>query len=139
MKLAQLSGFEVPLHGMIYSKDKSLTYFIRRFDRTPRGYKYAVEDFAQIAGLVRDNKYNYSMEKIVELVNRYCTFPQIEKVKLFNLVLFNFLTGNEDAHLKNFSLITKDNIISLAPSYDLLNTTIIGTGKDEIALPLRGK
>jgi serine/threonine-protein kinase HipA len=139
MRLARLAGMELPLHGMIYSKDNSLTYFIRRFDRTPRGHKFAVEDFAQLAGLARDNKYNYSMEKIPELINRYCTFPEIEKIKLFKLVIFNFITGNEDAHLKNFSLITRDNIISLTPCYDLLNTTIAGPGTEEIALPLAGK
>ncbi len=139
MRLALIAGLEVPLHGMIYSKDMSLTYFIRRFDRTPRGIKFAVEDFAQLAGLGRDSKYSYSMEKLCELINRYCTFPEIEKIKLFKNVIFNFLTGNEDAHLKNFSLITRDNIISLTPGYDLLNTTIAGTGKDEIALSLAGK
>jgi serine/threonine-protein kinase HipA len=139
MRLAGFAGLDVPLHGMIYSKDASLTYFIRRFDRTPRGHKFAVEDFAQLAGLSRETKYNYSMEKIVNLINNFCTFPEIEKIKLFKIVLFNFITGNEDAHLKNFSLITRDNVISLSPCYDLLNTTIAGTNTDEIALPLAGK
>ena len=139
MKIALLTGLEVPLHGMIYSKDNSLTYFIRRFDRTPRGQKFAVEDFAQLAGLSRETKYDYSMEKIVNIINKFCTFPEIEKIKFFKLVLFNFITCNEDAHLKNFSLIIRDNVVLLSPCYDLLNTTIAGSNTDEIALPLAGK
>ena len=68
------------------------------------------------------------------------TFPKIELVKLFKLTLFNFLVGNEDMHLKNFSLITKDNKISLAPAYDLLNSTIAQkNASEEIALPIRGR
>jgi serine/threonine-protein kinase HipA len=139
MRLANIAGLEVPLHGMIYAKDKSLTYFIKRFDRTPQGKKFAMEDFAQLAGLGRENKYNYSMEKIIDIIEKYCTFPIIEKIKLFKLVIFNFLTGNEDAHLKNFSLITKNNKTELSPCYDLLNTTISGKTTEEIALPLKGK
>ncbi len=139
MKLAKEAGLEVPLHGMIYSKDGSLTYFIKRFDRTPWGNKYAVEDFAQLEGLTRETKYNSSMEKVVKVIDTYCTFPQIEKIRLFEIVVFNFLTGNEDSHLKNFSLITKDNLIRLTPCYDLLNTSIIMPVKEEIALPVKGK
>ena len=139
MKLAGLAGLEVPLHGMIYSKDGSLTYFIKRFDRTPRGKKIAVEDFAQLAGSRRDNKYDYSMEKAADLIERFCTFPVLEKIKFFKLVFFNFLTGNEDSHLKNFSLITRNNKVELAPCYDLLNTSLAGVSKEEIALPIGGK
>ena len=59
------------------------------------------------------------MEKIVTLINTYCTFPAIEKIKLFKLVIFNYLIGNEDMHLKNFSIITEDNKVMLSPCYDL--------------------
>jgi len=64
------------------------------------------------------------MEKVISIITKHCTFPKIEFVKLFKLTLFNFLIGNEDMHLKNFSLITRKHIITLSPSYDLLNTTI---------------
>jgi serine/threonine-protein kinase HipA len=80
------------------------------------------------------------MEKIVKLIDDYCTFPAIEKIKLFKLVIFNYLTGNEDSHLKNFSIITDDNQIRLSPCYDLVNSTIVLKEQDEeIALPLKGK
>jgi serine/threonine-protein kinase HipA len=80
------------------------------------------------------------MEKIVKLIDDYCTFPSIEKIKLFKLIIFNYLIGNEDSHLKNFSIITDDNQIRLSPCYDLVNSTIILNEQDEeIALPLKGK
>jgi serine/threonine-protein kinase HipA len=140
MRLAGEIGLEVPLHGLIWSKDNSLTYFIKRFDRKGQNDKVPVEDFAQLAGLSRDTKYAYSMERIVNLIDAYCTFPAIEKTKLFKLVIFNYLIGNEDMHLKNFSIITEDNKVMLSPCYDLVNSTIeYKKPEEEIALPLKGK
>jgi serine/threonine-protein kinase HipA len=140
MKLANEIGLDVPVHGLLWSKDNTLTYFIKRFDRKGQNDKVPVEDFAQLAGLIRDTKYDYSMEKIIKLIDDYCTFPAIEKVKLFKLIIFNYLIGNEDSHLKNFSIITVDNQVRLSPCYDLVNSTIILKKQDEeIALPLKGK
>lgn len=140
MKLAELIGIEVPISGMIYSSDGKFTYFIKRFDRYGRNKKLSLEDFAQLAGKSRETKYDYSMEKLVTLIDTFCTFPAIEKVKLFRLTIFNFLIGNEDMHLKNFSLITRDNKVELSPAYDLLNTTIVvPKSQEEIALPIAGK
>ena len=80
------------------------------------------------------------MEKVPAVVDRFCTFPAIERVKLFERTLFSFLTGNEDMHLKNFSLITRDDRVDLAPAYDLLSSAIaIGNAQEELALPIRGK
>ena len=140
MKLANEIGLEIPLHGLLWSKDNTLTYFIKRFDRKGQNDKVPVEDFAQLAGLSRDTKYDYSMEKIVKLIDDYCTFPAIEKITLFKLVIFNYLIGNDDSHLKNFSIITRDNQIRLSPCYDLVNSTIVLKEQyEEIALPLKGK
>jgi serine/threonine-protein kinase HipA len=140
MRLAESIDLDVPLHGMIWSKDNTLTYFIKRFDRKGQKDKIPIEDFAQLAGLSRDTKYNYSMEQVVELINSHCTFPAIEKVKLFKLVLFNFITGNEDNHLKNLSIINRNGKIELSPCYDLLNSTIVlKYPTEEIALTLKGK
>lgn len=139
MRLADEIGLEIPLHGLIWSKDNTLTYFIKRFDRKGQNDKVAVEDFAQLAGLSRDTKYDYSMEKVVDLIDKYCTFPSIEKLVLFKLVIFNYLIGNDDMHLKNLSIITEEGKVKLSPGYDLLNTTIeYRQSDDEIALPLRG-
>ena len=140
MRLANEVGLEIPQHGLIWSKDNSLTYFIKRFDRKGHNDKIPVEDFAQLAGLNRDTKYEYSMEKVVNLIDSYCTFPAIEKIKLFKLTIFNYLIGNEDMHLKNFSIITQDGKSSLSPCYDLVNSTIeYKKQSEEIALPLKGK
>ena len=139
MRLAEMIKVEVPLHGLLYSKGGSLTYFIKRFDRIGRKKKTAIEDFAQLSGKNRDTKYNSSMEKVASIIEEFCTFPAIEKVKLFNLTLFNYLIGNEDMHLKNFSLINRGIKIELSPAYDLLNSTIILNSEEELALPLNGK
>src|SRR3990167_8658390 len=140
MSLAATIGLEVPVHGLIYAIDNSMTYFIKRFDRLSRNKKLAVEDFAQLLGLNRNTKYDSSMEKVIAVIKNFCTFPKIEFVKLFKLTLFNFLIGNEDMHLKNFSLITRNKKVTLSPVYDLLNSTIAHTNPtEEIALPLNGK
>jgi len=139
MRLAALIGIDVPLHGLLYSKDNTMTYFIQRFDRVGRNKKIAVEDFAQLSGKDRETKYDSSMEQIISLIEKFCTFPAIEKLKLFNLTLFNYIVGNEDMHLKNFSVIRRDFKVELSPAYDLLNSTIILNSKEELALPLHGK
>lgn len=138
MRLATEVGIEVPLHGMVYAHDGSRTYFIRRFDRSRRHGRVAVEDFAQLSGKSRESKYDSSMERVAEILD-YCTFPAVERRELFRRTLFCYLTGNEDMHLKNFSLITREGRITLAPAYDFLNTTIVLSDPVEIALPLKGK
>lgn len=139
MRLAATAGIQVPLHGLVYSKDGSLTYFIKRFDRVGKK-KIAVEDFAQLMGLSRDTKYDASMEKVAQVIDRYCTFPALEKIKLFKLTLVNYLIGNEDMHVKNFSLVTRDGKVELSPAYDILNTTmVLAAPAEEIALTVKGK
>jgi serine/threonine-protein kinase HipA len=117
-----------------------LVWRLQRFDRIGHNKKLALEDFAQLSGEDRHTKYNSSMEKVIAVIEQFCTFPKIEFVKLFKLTLFNYLSGNEDMHLKNFSLITRDKKISMSPAYDLLNSTIAQKNtKEEMALPLNGK
>jgi serine/threonine-protein kinase HipA len=140
MRMAKKYGLDVPFHGMVYAKDGSLSYFIKRFDRYGKGKKYATEDFAQLTGNTRDTKYRFTMEKIVNVMEEFCTFPAIEKADFFKRVLFCFITGNEDMHLKNFSLITKGGKTTLTPVYDFLNSSIaIKNPEEEMALTLKGK
>jgi serine/threonine-protein kinase HipA len=140
MRLAALTGIETPLHGLLYSVDGTTTYFIKRMDRVGHKGKIPLEDFAQLSGASRDTKHDSSVEKVIDIVNRFCTFPKVELVKLFHRLLFNFLIGNEDMHLKNYSLIADGKITRLAPAYDFLNTTIaLAHPKEESALPLNGK
>lgn len=144
MRLAAAAGIEVPLHGLVICSDQSRSYFIQRFDRTASA-KLAVEDFAQLSGQSRETKYNSSLEKVARLTE-FCTFPAVERARLFRRVLFNFLAGNEDMHLKNYSVITRGQKTELAPAYDYLNTTAVfrkmGRGADDIeesALPVNGR
>lgn len=140
MKFAALAGIEVPDHGLVSTEDRELTYWIRRFDRVGRKEKLPVEDFAQLLGESRDTKYRSSLEKVAEVLERFATFPRIEAAKLLRLVLFCFLCGNEDQHLKNFSLIQEAELVRLSPAYDLLSTTtLLRKPEEESALPLRGK
>jgi serine/threonine-protein kinase HipA len=139
MRMAAAAGIEVPLHGLLWAADGSLTYFIKRFDR-PGRHRLPLEDFAQLAGESRETKYSSSMEKVAGVVDRLCTFPVLERIKLFERTLFSFLVGNEDMHLKNFSLITRAGKVELAPAYDFLNSTIaLPNPQEELALPLNGK
>ncbi|WP_285655844.1 HipA domain-containing protein [Allomuricauda sp. NBRC 101325] len=140
MHMAQAYGLNVPFHGMVYAKDGSLSYFVKRFDRYSRGKKYAVEDFAQLTGNTRDTKYRFTMERMVPVIEEFCSFPVVEKADFFKRIMFCFVTGNEDMHLKNFSLITKNGKTTLTPAYDLLNSSIaIKNPDEEIALALKGK
>ena len=145
MRLAAAVGIETPLHGLLHSADSSLTYFIRRFDRRSQKDKLAMQDFATLADRDRETKYRYSVERLFSLL-KYCTFPAIETAELYKRLLFNYLTGNEDMHLKNWALITVDGKTTLAPAYDYLSTTVafraIGiplTDIEESALPLNGR
>ena len=139
MRLAATVGIDIPLHGLVYGIDNKLTYFIKRFDRVGQKDKFALEDFSQLSLHSRSTKYKSSMEKVAGVIEDFTTFPLIEKAKLFKRTLFNFIVGNEDMHLKNFSLITRDDIVELSPAYDLINTCIIVASNEEIALPLHGK
>lgn len=140
MKLAKVAGIETPWHGLIRCADGSLSYVIKRFDRYGKNKRRRVEDFAQLSGKSRDTKYDSSLENLAHMIDRYCTFPAIEKVKLFRMTLFSFTVGNEDAHLKNYSVIERDGKIELSPAYDLLNSTvIIPNPQEESALPLSGR
>jgi len=140
MRLAATAGIDVPFHGLIYCTDGTLTYFIKRFDRLPRGKKLAVEDFSQLQAQTRETKYASSMEKVAETVERFCSFPAVAKPALFRRMLVAFLIGNEDMHLKNFSVLTRAGMTDLSPAYDMVNTTIaLPAVTEETALPIFGK
>jgi serine/threonine-protein kinase HipA len=140
MTLAEHSSIEVPVHGLVEATDGSMVYFVRRFDRAGQGERLPLEDGAQLLGHSRDTKYDSSMEQVIGMIERFCTFPVIEKRKLMQRVWFCFLTGNEDMHLKNWSLLSRSGRIALSPAYDLLNTSIIlKNPQEETALPIRGR
>jgi serine/threonine-protein kinase HipA len=139
MSLAGNLNIEVPVSGLLLNADQTRSYFVRRFDRVGWG-KQPVEDFAQLSGATRDTKYDSSTERLIEIIDRFCTFPALERMKFLDRLLFAYLTGNEDMHLKNWSLITRDEKVELSPAYDLLNSTIPNPkSREELALTLNGK
>lgn len=142
MLLAQLAGIEVPPCGTILLSDGSRAYITRRFDRSLAGgvvRKLRQEDFCQLAELPPKDKYRGSVELLFRIVARYASEPGIEALRLYRLVLFQWWTGNGDAHLKNFALLCgEDGIQRLSPAYDLLDTRLV-IPNDRLALPLGGK
>ncbi len=140
MSMASAVGIDVPVHGLLRAQDDSWVYFVKRYDRVGRSGKVHVEDFAQLSASTRETKYDSSLERVVQLVDKFCTFPAVERPKLAKRLLFCFLTGNEDMHLKNFSIWVQGGVVSLTPAYDLLNSTLVlENAKEESALPLDGK
>lgn len=140
MRLAAMVGIQVPTCGLVYTNDDNFVYFIKRFDRLTKGRRLAVEDFTQLLGEKRQTKYDSSVERVISVIDKYCTFPLIEKREFFIRFLFNFIIGNEDMHLKNYSIIENQGKRTLAPAYDFVNSTIaLGGATEESALPLNGK
>ena len=132
MQLAsQIYHIETAANGLCFFRDGEAAYLCRRFDVGPDGRKYQQEDFASLAGLTKANggddyKYsNLSYEECADIIRKYVKAAPIEIFKFFRIVVFNYLTLNDDAHLKNFSLIKGDDgEYKLTPAYDLLNTSL---------------
>jgi serine/threonine-protein kinase HipA len=140
MHLAELVKIKTARHGLVRLKSGELAYITKRFDRN-KGGKIAVEDFCQLSENLTEYKYRGSVEKIGKLSYSFTTNQGFEAQRLFELVLFCYLTGNADMHLKNFSLIENEQQeYELAPAYDLINTTIaMPADKEESALTINGK
>ena len=132
MQLAsQVYGIETAANALCFFRDGEAAYLTRRFDVALDGRKHSQEDFASLAGLTkanggRDYKYsNLSYEECAGIIRHYVTVAQIDVFRFFQLVVFNYITLNDDAHLKNFTLISKDGKeYRLAPAYDLVNTSL---------------
>lgn len=126
---SQIYGIETAHNALCFYNDGQPAYITRRFDVHADG-KYAQEDFASLMGFSRDNggsdfKYSKgSYEECAEVIRGYVKAASIDILNLFRLVLYNFITLNDDAHLKNFSLIKRNGEYRLSPAYDLINTAL---------------
>lgn len=140
MHLAELVKVKTAEHSLIRLRSGELAYLTKRFDRK-NGKKIAVEDFCQLSENLTEHKYRGSVEMIGRLTHQFTTNKGFEAQRLFELVLFSYLTGNADMHLKNFSLM--ENALGeyeLSPAYDLLSTAlVIPDDKEESALTINGK
>jgi serine/threonine-protein kinase HipA len=140
MHLAGVCGLKTVPHTLVNLEDGTRCYLTKRIDRTKKG-KLHMEDMCQLTERLTDDKYKGSHEQIAKTLLKYSANPLFDVTNFYELVIFCFLTGNADMHLKNFSLLeTLDGKYTLAPAYDLLATALVNPAdKEELALTLNGK
>lgn len=140
MHLAKESGITVATHGLIRSASGQLAYFTKRFDRNGT-HKIASEDLCQLTESLTEHKYRGSYEKTGKTVRKFSTQSGLDALNFYQLVLFSFITGNADMHLKNFSMYEKETgTFCLSPAYDLVSTfLVIKNESEQMSLTINGK
>jgi len=138
MRIAEAFGIRVVPSSLICLASGELSYITKRVDRTESGRKIHMLDMFQITEAF--DKYKSSMEKVGKAIHAYSVNTLLDKLIFFELSVFSFLTGNNDMHLKNFSMIEGSSGWVLAPAYDLLNVAIVlKEDTEELALTLDGR
>ncbi len=138
MRIAESFGIRVVPSTLIRLGSGELSYLSKRIDRNASGEKIHMLDMFQITEAF--DKYKSSMEKVGKALDSYSSNTLLDKTYFFDLALFSFITGNNDMHLKNFSMIETPSGWGLSPAYDLLNVTILfPEDSEELALTLAGK
>lgn len=140
MHLATIAKIKVVPHSLIRLSSGNLAYITRRIDRVKKE-KLHMEDMCQLTEKLTEDKYRGSHEQVAKAILKYSSTPGLDLVNFFELVLFSFLTGNADMHLKNFSLIHHSASGPVfSPAYDLVATKLVNPADDEdLALTLNGK
>lgn len=140
MHLARLAKINTVPHSLIRFKDGSLAYITKRIDRDKKGNKIPMEDMCQLTKKLTEQKYKGSHEQIAKKIVEFSAYPVLDLINYVEILLFCYLTGNADMHLKNFSLYKKIKETTLTPAYDLLSTKlVIPEDTEELALTLNGK
>ena len=141
MHLAEIAKIQVVPHSLIRFSDGELCYITRRIDRTENGEKLAMEDMCQLTERLTEHKYKGSYEQIAKVIQKYSSVSKLDLVNYWEQVVFSWITGNADMHLKNFSLYSKvDHLYNLTPAYDMLSTALVMPEDiEELALTLNGK
>ena len=141
MHMAEQAGIRTVPHTLARMADGGLCYLTRRIDRDNQGNKVAMEDACQLSERLTEDKYRSSYEQVAKIIRQYSDVGKLDLVNYWETVLFCWLTGNSDMHLKNFSLyMPKDGHWQLAPAYDLLAVRLaMPSDKEELALTLNGK
>ena len=138
MRIAEAFGINTVQSSLIRLQSGELSYITKRIDRTETGEKIHMLDMFQITEAF--DKYKSSMEKIGKALDDFSDNTLLDKLYFLELGIFSFLTGNNDMHLKNFSMIHSADTWTLAPAYDLLNVAIVNPDDtEELALTLDGK
>lgn len=140
MHLANIAKIKVVPHSLIRLQSGGLAYITKRIDRNKKE-KLHMEDMCQLTEKLTEDKYNGSYEQVAKTILKYSANPGLDVVNFFEQLLFSFLTGNADMHLKNFSLINQPGIGNiLSPAYDLVATVLVNPADEEdTALTLNGK
>ena len=140
MHLAEAAKISVVPHSLIRLADGRLGYITKRIDRAMNGEKIDMEDMCQLTLHPTEYKYKGSYEQIAKTILQYSSTPKLDLTNYMQLLLFCFVTGNNDMHLKNFSLYRPSEDYQLTPAYDLINVAIANPkDKEELALTLSGK
>ena len=140
MHLAEELGIETATHGLIRLQSGSLAYITKRFERNGN-YKLACEDLCQLTETLTEHKDRGSYEKIGKAIRMYSTKQGLDILNYYQLVLFSFISGNADMHLKNFSMLEKaEGEFCLSPAYDLVSTLlVIKNDPEQMMLTLNGR
>lgn len=140
MHLAEAVKIAVVPHALIRFADGELCYITRRIDRGIEGEKIPMEDMCQLSERLTEYKYKGSYEQVAKLIKKYSATPQLDLVNFWEVVVFSWITGNADMHLKNFSLYNIGVGHTLTPAYDLLSTALVmPEDTEELALTLNAK
>ena len=143
MHLAEEAKIATVPHSLIRFEDGALCYITRRIDRGANGEKYSMEDMCQLTERLTEHKYKGSYEQIAKAIDKFSSTSKLDIVNFWEQVIFSWIVGNADMHLKNFSLYAPlSGEYNLTPAYDLLSTALVmpeDTEELELALTLNGK
>ncbi|MBA3052232.1 MAG: HipA domain-containing protein [Candidatus Omnitrophica bacterium] len=139
MAIAGQIGLDIPPHALIKLKDGSSAFIIKRFDRK-NGGKINQEDFCQVMGKSKRDKYTGSLEQIANKLNEISQIPGLDIQRVYERALFFFIIGNGDAHLKNYSINYTDmRTVRLSPAYDIVSSKLLIPGEEDCAITINGK
>ena len=145
MRLAAIAGIQVVPHALMKTGD-TFAYITKRIDREISDGKvnmYAMEDFCQLSNRLTYDKYRSSYEGCGRIIKKYSEYPGIDMSELLLRVVFSYVIGNSDMHLKNFSMRENEPAgrnYTLSKAYDILPVNVIlPEDADEMALTLNGK
>lgn len=141
MHLAEIAKIKVVPHSLIRFADGELAYITKRIDRESNGNKLPMEDMCQLSERLTEYKYKGSYEQIAKLIIQYSSTPKLDLVNFWEQVVFSWISGNADMHLKNFSLYSlRKGSYMLTPAYDMVSTSLVmPEDTEELALTLNGK
>lgn len=140
MYLGETYGLDVVPFSLFRLQSGKLAYLTKRIDRR-KNEKLHMEDMCQLTERLTEDKYKGSYEQIGRVIRTYSANPGNDAITFFEVVLFSFLTGNSDMHLKNFSLISSDgNAYQLTDAYDLISSKLLlPEDMEEMALTINAR